>query len=127
MMIAGAGVLAHRQHAAGGDVGVLQEVEGDELVVVGGFLVFEDVAQLLQMPRPQIMVDVGMNASSASALQRLAPSTTSIVACPAPFRCARRPTSSLLVGGVVLAERKQRSVAIGGDRRGNGGVHGRIL
>ncbi len=46
----GAGVLAHRQHAAGGDVGVLQEVEGDELVVVAGFLVFQDVAELLQMP-----------------------------------------------------------------------------
>ena len=54
----GAGVLAHRQHAAGGDVGVLEEIEGDELVVVAGFLVVEDVAQLLQMPRPQIMVDV---------------------------------------------------------------------
>jgi hypothetical protein len=26
----GAGVLAHRQHAAGGDVGVLQQIEGDE-------------------------------------------------------------------------------------------------
>ena len=54
----GAGVLAHRQHAAGGDVGVLQEVEGDELVVVAGLLVIEDIAQLLQMPRPQIMIDV---------------------------------------------------------------------
>ena len=29
----GAGVLAHRQHAAGGDVGVLQQVERDEAVV----------------------------------------------------------------------------------------------
>ena len=28
------GVLAHRQHAAGRDIGVLQEIEGDELVVV---------------------------------------------------------------------------------------------
>ena len=30
----GAGILAHRQHAAGCDVGILQEIEGDELVVV---------------------------------------------------------------------------------------------
>ena len=46
----GAGVLAHRQHAAGGDVGVLQEVKGDELVVVARLLVVEDRAELLQMP-----------------------------------------------------------------------------
>ena len=43
----GAGVLAHRQHAAGGDVGVLQEIERDELVVVAGLRVIEDIAQLL--------------------------------------------------------------------------------
>jgi hypothetical protein len=30
------------------NVGVLQEVEGDELVVVAGFLVVQDRAQLLQ-------------------------------------------------------------------------------
>ena len=54
----GAGILAHRQHAAGGDVGVLQKIQRDELVVGAGLAVVEDIAQLLQMPRPQIMVDV---------------------------------------------------------------------
>ena len=54
----GAGILAHRQHAAGGDIGVLQEVEGDEFVVVAGFLVVEDRAQLFEMRGAQIMVDL---------------------------------------------------------------------
>ena len=54
----GAGVLAHGQHAAGGDVGVLEEIEGDELVVVGGLGVVEDGAELLEMARPQQVVDV---------------------------------------------------------------------
>ena len=54
----GAGVLAHRQDAAGGDVGVLEQVEGDEPVVVGGLGVVEDVAQLLEVPGPQQVVDV---------------------------------------------------------------------
>jgi hypothetical protein len=31
----GAGVLAHRQYAAGGDGSVLEQVEGDETVVGG--------------------------------------------------------------------------------------------
>ena len=55
----GAGVLAHRQHAAGGDIGVLEKVVGDELVVVGRLRVVEDRAQLLQVPGPQQMIDVG--------------------------------------------------------------------
>jgi hypothetical protein len=42
----GAGVLAHRQDAAGRDVGVLQQVERDELVVVARLGVVEDLAQL---------------------------------------------------------------------------------
>jgi hypothetical protein len=67
----GAGVLAHRQHPAGGDVGVLQEIEGHELVVVAGLLVLEDAAQLLQVPRAQIMIDVAER-GLAQAAQRLA-------------------------------------------------------
>ena len=55
----GAGVLAHGQHAAGGDVGVLQQVIGDELVVRGRLRVVEDGAELFQMRRPQQVVDVG--------------------------------------------------------------------
>ena len=54
----GAGVLAHRQHAAGGDGRVLQQVERDEAVVVAGLGVVEDVAQLLQVARPQEVGDV---------------------------------------------------------------------
>ena len=38
----GAGVLAHRQHAAGGDVGVLQQVQRDEAVVRAGFRIVQD-------------------------------------------------------------------------------------
>ena len=42
----GAGVLAHRQDPTGGDVGVFEHVERDETVVVRGFRVVEDAAQL---------------------------------------------------------------------------------
>ena len=120
----GAGVLAHRQHAAGGDVGVLQKIVGDELVVVACFLVVEDVAQLLQMPRPQVVVDVDerglASARSASrddhhhllAHHRLDPHAVG---------------RNLLVGRLVLAERKQRRVLVGRDfRERTGGVHGAI-
>ena len=51
----GAGVLAHGQDAAGGDVGVLQEIPGDEMVVGRGVLVVQDACQLPQMCRPQQM------------------------------------------------------------------------
>ena len=54
----GAGVLTHREDAAGGDVRVLQEIEGDELVVGGGFFVVEDFAQLGEVARSQEMGDV---------------------------------------------------------------------
>ena len=53
-----AGVLAHRQHAAGGDDGVLQQVEGDEAVVVGRLRVVEDAAQLLEVAGAQEVGDV---------------------------------------------------------------------
>ena len=45
----GAGVLAHREHAARGDRRVLEQVERDEAVVVRRLRVVEDVAQLLQV------------------------------------------------------------------------------
>ena len=54
----GAGVLARRQHAAGRDVGVLQQVEGDEAVVGRGLGVVEDAAQLGQVAGPQEVGDV---------------------------------------------------------------------
>ena len=54
----GAGVLAHRQHAAGGDVGVLQQIVGDELVVGGRLGIVEDLRELGEMAGAQQMVDV---------------------------------------------------------------------
>ncbi len=51
----GAGVLAHRQHLAGGDVGILEEIEGDEAVVGGRLGIVEDGAKLAQMGGTQEM------------------------------------------------------------------------
>ena len=42
----GASVLAHRQNPTSGDIGVFEHVERDEAVVVRGFRVVEDAAQL---------------------------------------------------------------------------------
>ncbi len=124
----GAGVLAHRQHAAGRDIGVLQEVEGDELVVVAGLLVVEDGAQLLQMPRAQIVVDVA-EGGLRQRPQRLARHHHHVAAehLLDPHALAR----DLLVGRLVLAERKQRRVLVGRNGfllvgKGGGGVHGGI-
>ena len=44
--------------AGGGDVGVLQQVHGDEAVVVRGLWVVEDPGQLFQVPGPQQVRDV---------------------------------------------------------------------
>jgi hypothetical protein len=55
----GARVLAHGQDAAGGDVRVLQQVEGHEAVVGRGPRVVEDLAKLRQVARTQQVVDVG--------------------------------------------------------------------
>ena len=51
-------VLAHRQDTAGGDHGVLQQVEGDETIVVGGLRVVEDPAQLFEVAGAQEVGDV---------------------------------------------------------------------
>ena len=53
-----AGVLAHGQHAAGRDVGVLQQVVGDEAVVRRRLRIVEDRRELREMARPQQVVDV---------------------------------------------------------------------
>ena len=53
-----AGVLAHRQDAAGGDVGVLQQVEGDEPVVRARLGVVEDPLELGEVAGPQQVLDV---------------------------------------------------------------------
>jgi hypothetical protein len=54
----GAGVLAHGQHAAGGDVGVLQQVEGHEAVVGRRLGVVEDRCAAGQVAGPQVVGDV---------------------------------------------------------------------
>ena len=122
----GAGVLAHRQHAAGGDVGVFQKVIGDEAVIAGRFRVVENLAQLLQMRRPQKMIDV--------VERRLRQSPQGLVADHDHLAAQHRLGAHALRGdlavlGLVLAQREQRRVVIGRDsgRRGDGGVHGKGL
>lgn len=51
-------VLAHRQDPARGDVRVLQQVEGDELVVVARLGVLEDLPQLSEVARAEVVRDV---------------------------------------------------------------------
>jgi len=58
-------------NTASRDVGVLEEIIGDELVVVGGLRIVEDRAQLLEMRGPQQVVDVGERGLGERA-QRLA-------------------------------------------------------
>ena len=55
----GAGILTHRQHATGGDIGVLEEVVGDEFVVIGGLGVFDDVLEAGEVSWAQQVIDVG--------------------------------------------------------------------
>jgi hypothetical protein len=54
----GARVLAHRQDAAGGDVRVLEEIERDEAIVGRGRRVLEDLAQLREVTRTELVRDV---------------------------------------------------------------------
>ena len=53
-----AGVLAHGQHVARGDVGVLQQVHRDEAVVGAGLRIVQDRRQLAQVCRAQQVGDV---------------------------------------------------------------------
>ncbi len=66
----GAGVLAHRQHAAGGDVDVLEQVGGHEPVVARRLGVVDDLAQLGQVRRAQVVGDV-VHRLGRQALDRL--------------------------------------------------------
>ena len=52
------GVLAHRQNLARRDVGVFQEVQGDEFVVVRGLWVEQYRVELLEMGFPEVEVDL---------------------------------------------------------------------
>ena len=116
-MMRGAGVLAHRQHAAGGDVGVLQKVVGDELVVVGRLGVVEDLCELRQMRRAQQMVDVGHRRFGQRA-HRFAARTTRMSS--PELLDAHALVGQLAIGRLVLAERKQRSIGGHGGDPGSG-------
>ena len=94
----GAGVLAHRQHAAGRDVGVLQEVVGDELVVAGRLGVVEDLGELGEMGRAQQVVDVDHRLLGEQAQRRRLDDQD--FAPRAPSRSARRRSVSLRYGVV---------------------------
>ena len=120
----GAGVLAHGQHAAGGDVGVLQEVIGDELVVRGRLRVVEDGAQLLQMRRPQQVVDVG-EGGLGQRPQALALDHQHV---PAHDLFRAHPADiELAVFSLIGPEREQGRVGVGRKRGFGGGVHGDTL
>ena len=120
----GAGILAHRQHAAGSDVGVLQEIEGNELVVVARLLVFQDRAQLLQVTRAQIVIDVA-EGRFRERPQRLARHDQHVLAehLLDPHALGR----DLLVGRGVRPQRKQRRMLVGRNGflvgKGSRGVH----
>ena len=86
----GSRVLAHRQHAAGGDVGVLQQIISDELVVGGRFRIVENLGELPEMAGAQQMVDVDHRLFAQGA-QRLRVDHEDFAA-PALARRARPPT-----------------------------------
>src|SRR6266508_1715146 len=119
----GAGVLAHGQYAAGGDIGILEEIVGDELVVVARLRVLDDGAQLLEVPRAQQMVDIGERRLGEQA-QRLALDDDELVLARAFHPHA--VGVELTVGRPIGAEREQRRMLV---RRGNLGVgcHGRTI
>ena len=64
----GARVLAHRQHAAGGDGRVLEQVEGDEAIVVRRLRVVEHTTQLLEVRRCASKWAMSCIASAVSAV-----------------------------------------------------------
>ncbi len=100
----GAGVLAHRQDLAGGDIGVLQQVEGDEPVVGRGFGVVEDGAQLRQMAGPQqvLAIDKGLLREQRQCLGRNFDDALA-VELGEPDMIA----GQLFVGRIILAQREK--------------------
>ena len=118
----GAGVLAHRQHAARRDVGVLEKFIGDEPVVIARLRVVEDGAQLLEMTRAQKMIDVDERGLRERA-QRLRRNHEHVLAenlLDLHGLCAR----DLAIRRLVLAQREQGRVVVGRRGDGYGGVHG---
>mmetsp|Transcript_4288 Transcript_4288/g.10520 ORF Transcript_4288/g.10520 Transcript_4288/m.10520 type:complete len:256 (+) Transcript_4288:974-1741(+) len=52
------GILAARKHHTSSDVGILEELKGNETIVFGGLWIIQNVAQLLEMSRTQQMSNV---------------------------------------------------------------------
>ena len=52
------GILTHRQYTGGGNIRVLEQVEGHELVIRAGLRVLENIAQAFQMCRSQQVRDI---------------------------------------------------------------------
>ena len=111
----GAGVLAHRQHAAGRDVGVLQQVEGDEAVVGRRLGVVEDARAAARGGR-----------AGAGGRCRASPArVSSVSASGSTCRNRRPPASNVDTPSVVSrrygvssgAEREQLLVGELGSRR----------
>ena len=103
-------VLAHRQHAACRDIGILEQVIGDKLVIRRRFRVVEDLGELRKMSRPQQVVDVhhgllGQKADRLAAdIQHLA------IADPLDAHALAR---QFAVGCRILAKTEERAVLIG--------------
>ena len=110
----GAGVLAHRQHAAGRDIGVLQQIIGDELVVRGRLGIVENLAELGEMAGAQQMVDVdeGLFGELADRLARDAQDLA-----VADLLDADALAAQLAIRRRVLAEREEIDMRIGHDQR----------
>ena len=121
----GAGVLAHRQDAAGGDIGVLEKIVGDELVVVRRLRVLDDGLEARQVRGAKQMVDVGEGCFRQRP-HRLARHHQQFLA-QHPLE-AQSVGGDFAVGRRVLAEREQRAVLVRRRRMGGEGcVHGRCL
>ncbi len=99
------------KHAAGRDIGVLEEIVGDELVVVGRLRVLDDRFERREMRGAQQMIDVGERRLRERP-QRLARHHQDLLAHDAldPHAVG----GDFAVGRGVLAERKQRRVLVGG-------------
>ena len=88
--------------------------------------VVENGAKLLEVARPQQMIDVDIGLLGQRP-DRLAVDDHDLATADvlnAHAVIGEAGDAELAVGGVVLAEREQRRVVIGGERMGDGGVHG---
>ncbi len=114
-----AGVLAHGQDACGRNAGVLQKVEGDELVVFGCFRIVQDLLELFQVAGTQVVVDI-LEGFLRQKTHALALHHEHFFAVELGRLHVIR--SQLAVGRGVLRKRKQAAVLVVGRRQGS--IHG---